>query len=119
MVCGSSWQVEEWVREVARRSEAKVDWHYSGGIAQVLHLGDVQSRERVHRIMRKLEKRLDKGGYVMRYVGEGERGMYRDGDENNPLAGVPDSAVAMSMGPLSGRQEWYCVSENSNEQQGD
>lgn len=33
-------RAEWWVQEVARISGQPVDWHYSGGIANVLHLGD-------------------------------------------------------------------------------
>ena len=43
---GSSNKVERWVKRVAARANAKVDWHYAGGIARVLHLGDDASRKR-------------------------------------------------------------------------
>ncbi len=32
--------VEPWVQQVATRSGQRVDWHYSGGVAHVLVLGD-------------------------------------------------------------------------------
>lgn len=39
-----AWGFEPWVKAVASLSEQRVDWHYSGGIAQVLFIGD---RDRV------------------------------------------------------------------------
>lgn len=47
VVSGSSNAVERWVRAVAKKAHAQVDWHYSGGRANVLHLGDKASRQRV------------------------------------------------------------------------
>lgn len=35
--------MEDWVREVARKSGQKVDWCYQGGIAFVLALGDIDA----------------------------------------------------------------------------
>jgi hypothetical protein len=35
-----SWHIEEFIKSVAKRTGAAVDWHYSGGIAQVLTIGD-------------------------------------------------------------------------------
>jgi hypothetical protein len=43
---GSSNAVERWVKAVAGAAKARVDWHYAGGIAKVLHLGDGASRSR-------------------------------------------------------------------------
>lgn len=36
----SSSSAERWVRTVAAQSGQRVDWHYSGGVAHVLVLGD-------------------------------------------------------------------------------
>lgn len=47
IVDGSSNAVERWVRSVAKKANAQVDWHYSGGRANVLHLCDDASRQRV------------------------------------------------------------------------
>lgn len=47
VVQGSSNAVERWVQSVAKKANAQVDWHYSGGLANVLHLGDDASRQRV------------------------------------------------------------------------
>lgn len=44
-------RIEEWVQAVARESGQRVDWHYSGGIADVLYLGDYEKvREAVERL---------------------------------------------------------------------
>ena len=37
---------ERWVQAVAALAGAQLDWHYSGGVAHVLHLGDSASRAR-------------------------------------------------------------------------
>ena len=68
---------EQWVKEVAKKANARVDWHYSGGIAQVLHLGDAESRTRVHAAMKELEQTLD--GRIIRFHTPGEAGLYRAG----------------------------------------
>src|SRR5271157_6024493 len=44
LIEGSSNAVEKWVRAVAKKAKAKVDWHYSGGVAQVLYLGNGDHR---------------------------------------------------------------------------
>lgn len=38
----SSKDVEKWVKEVAKESGQKVDWHYAGGRAVVLALGKLK-----------------------------------------------------------------------------
>ncbi len=38
---------ERFVREVAEMANARLDWHYSGGRAQVLFLGHAEARKRV------------------------------------------------------------------------
>lgn len=35
-----SWHIEEFVKLIASETKTATDWHYSGGIAQVLTLGD-------------------------------------------------------------------------------
>ncbi len=37
---GCSYRVEQWVKAVAKLSGQPVDWHYTGGRANVLYLGD-------------------------------------------------------------------------------
>ena len=57
---------ENWVKAVARLAKARVDWHYAGGIAVVLHLGNHASRTRVLAAMRQLESTLN--GHVLRIL---------------------------------------------------
>ncbi len=47
--------VEPWVQKVAAKSGQRVDWHYSGGIAHVLVLGDV---DKAMQAVDELEKEL-------------------------------------------------------------
>ena len=47
IVEGNSDAVERWVRLVAQKAGARVDWHFNHGKASVLHLGDDASRLRV------------------------------------------------------------------------
>lgn len=57
IVCGltgSSNAVEGWVKRLAKMAHAKVDWHYVGGRARVLHLGGEASRKRVFAAFEKL-----------------------------------------------------------------
>lgn len=35
-----SWHIEDFIKSVAAATNTQTDWHYSGGIAQVLTLGD-------------------------------------------------------------------------------
>jgi hypothetical protein len=43
---GSSNAVENWVKAVAGKARARMDWHYVGGVAAIRHLGDGESRRR-------------------------------------------------------------------------
>ena len=66
---------ERWVRAVAKKANARVDWHYSGGVAQVLHLGDDESRGRVETAIVELEDSLD--GRILRRLTADVVGLYR------------------------------------------
>ena len=70
------WAAESWVQKVAELSGAQVDWHYSGGIANVLYIGDY---ERVLRAIRALEPELN--GRILRVFEPEAHGLYRAGDE--------------------------------------
>lgn len=59
VVHGSSNAVERWVQSIAKKANAKVDWHYACGQANVLHLGDENSRQRVIDAIKQLEGELD------------------------------------------------------------
>lgn len=82
---------ERWVRLVAKKAGAKVDWHYSGGRASVLHLGDNASRQRVLDTIREMEGELD--GRILSIDGPTP---YRAGDK------VPKGTVAVDpeLGPI-------------------
>ncbi len=87
---------ESWVKAVAEKANALVDWHYSGGIAQVLHLGDDESRVRVETAIDKLEPTL-KGTIIRRYK-PGESGLNR-----RDVTQSPPGAVASFIDPLTGK----------------
>lgn len=69
------WQAEEWVQKVARKSGQRVDWHYSGGRANVLYLGDY---DRVLAAVEELRPALD--GTILMVLPKGAHGLYRRGD---------------------------------------
>jgi hypothetical protein len=50
--------IEHWVQAVAKKTDAKLDWHYSGGRANVLHLGDDASRQHVLEAIHEMESEL-------------------------------------------------------------
>lgn len=82
---------ERWVKSVAARAEARLDWHYSGGRAQVLHLGDASSRARVMMAIDELENSLE--GTILTIYRPGDSGLYRAGVTPAPegaLASFPD-----------------------------
>src|SRR5512135_41321 len=97
-----SQRAEEWVQSVAKESGQKVDWHYSGGIANVLFIGDY---DKVLAAIKKLEPELAKTpictggcrcsgnqhspGRLMRIFPADAHGLYRAGDE------LPDGAVGV------------------------
>ncbi len=93
---GSSNAVERWVKAVAKKARARVDWHYSGGIAQVLHLGDRESRARVYAAMRELEPKL-KGTLLQVYL-PSEKGLHRA-----DVTQTPPDAIASFMDPETGQ----------------
>ncbi len=78
LVHARSWNVKKWVKEIARTADARVDWHFSGGIANVLHLGNQASRARVVAAIISLKDRLVGCGYFQ-LVGDEDPGLYRAG----------------------------------------
>jgi hypothetical protein len=88
--------MEPWVQSIAEMAKARVDWHYSGGIAQVLHLGDAESRARVEKAIDRLEDALV--GRIMRRYPDGSGGLFRCG-----VSEVPKGAIAGFAG-LDGEQ---------------
>ncbi len=97
-------RAEAWVQEVAKESGQRVDWHYTGGIVNVLYIGD---HNKVLTAVRKLEPELKKlmvrldgecgschgsthrPGTLMDVSGPQAHGPYRAGD---PL---PDDVIAV------------------------
>ncbi len=66
LLSASDAAIEQWVRCVASLAKARLDWHYNGGFARVLHLGDEESRARVEDAVTQLQDALD-GSIVDRY----------------------------------------------------
>lgn len=51
--------IEEWVNRLAEASGQRVDWHYSGGRANVLCVGDVAlARKKFEELLPKLQERF-------------------------------------------------------------
>lgn len=83
VVDGSSNAVERWVQSVAKKANARVDWHYSGGRANVLHLGDDASRQRVLNAINELKSELK--GRILSVDGPA---LYRNGVEDPEATGA-------------------------------
>lgn len=93
---GCSHRVEEWVHAVAKESGQAVDWHYSGGRANVLYLGDfTKVQAAIEKLLPKLGetpekeqghscrcggKKHDPMSVLARPSAAGNHGLYRDGD---------------------------------------
>lgn len=77
---------EAWVREVAAKSGQRVDWHYSGGVAHVLVLGDHAKAMETVKAMPPTE-----GVRIMRWYATDDVGCYRSW-VSPPL---PDGAVGV------------------------
>jgi hypothetical protein len=95
IVDGSSNAVERWVQSIAKKANAQVDWHYSGGRANVLHLGDAESYQRALNAVRELQGELK--GTILEIGGPA---LYRKGDE------VPEGTIAVDpvLGPIVARK---------------
>jgi hypothetical protein len=79
----------------------EIDWHYSGGIANVLCLGDREV------ILRAVHEKMDEcPARVMRWVGEDEFGPYR-----KDVSPAPEGAIAGSYDPGSGATEFFIERE--------
>lgn len=72
-------QAEAWVQRVALLSAQRVDWHYSGGVAHVLVLGD---HGRALEAAKSIAGDLD--GRVMRWFEPDDGGCYRAGVTDAP-----------------------------------
>jgi len=85
---------EAWIVSVRRRlpKGSGIDWHYFGGVANVLALGD---REAVLDAVGGMMSSCPAS--VMRWVGEGEIGPHRSG-----VTPAPQGAMGASYGPDGG-----------------
>lgn len=82
LIDGRSAAVERWVAAVAAQATARLDWHYSGGVAQVLHLGDDAARARVEAAIDALADTLDGG--ILQRLEPGAPGLFRAGVSESP-----------------------------------
>ena len=80
---GKPADVELWVQKVAQLSGQQVDWHYSGGRAHVLCLGDHTA---VRDAVDKLKPELN--GRILCLFNEGEPGLYRAGVSRKPPGAI-------------------------------
>lgn len=92
---GSSNALERWVQAVAKRAKASVDWHYSGGVGQMLHLGDEASRARVEKAIDEIAETLN--GNIIRRLRPGSKGLFRSG-----VTETPPNMMASFLNPLTG-----------------
>lgn len=81
-LCAKAESAERWVKSVAQKAQAPVDWHYSGGIANVLYLGNGTVRARVNRAIDELASSLD--GTILKRFGPEDEGLYRKGVTETP-----------------------------------
>lgn len=94
---GSSNAVERWVKTVAAASETRLDWHYTGGMVNILFLGTPEERVRAEQQLEKMRHDLD--GELYRILPSGAPQPYRRG-----VTPVPAGTVAVSSSP-DGPQE--------------
>ncbi len=76
---------EGWVQDLAKKTGVRMDWHYSGGIAQVLFLGTEADRARIIE-----HAKPSKDVRIMRVIGSGG-GIYRAGVDT-----LPDDVIGVS-----------------------
>lgn len=96
LIAGKSIAIEAWVKEVRKAAKAQIDWHFTGGIAQVVHLGDEASRQRVEVAIDTLISTLQ--GRLMKRCEMRDKGLYREG-----VTPVSEDANTFSMDPFTGK----------------
>jgi hypothetical protein len=79
---GRSEKVQRYVRTLARKANARLDWHLSGGIAQVLYLGNEEGRKRVEQVIKELGDSGDVD--VIQIMQPEEKPLFRDGVDEWP-----------------------------------
>lgn len=50
-----SWPMEHWVQRLSEKSGEKLDWHYMGGRAILMHIGTVRSHRKVQQVIREMD----------------------------------------------------------------
>jgi hypothetical protein len=89
VVDGSSAEViEVWVKKVAAKAEATMDWHWCGGVGNVLYLGDDAVRERVLCAIGELARHDG-----IQIMSVGKRALYRKGVDQPPEGAIGFDAV--------------------------
>jgi hypothetical protein len=89
---------EAWVKEVAVLSGQRVDWHYTGGMVNVLFIGDYEKvKSAVEELSPKLHASCEKAtghpAQLFRLFPRSSRGPYRRGDESPPGTLAHDSIM--------------------------
>jgi len=72
---GKPKEIEHWVKLVAEEANARLDWQATGYVAQMLHLGDKDSRIRVEVVLDELSSRM--GKVVLKRLALNDPGIYR------------------------------------------
>lgn len=81
---GNSNNVELFVQKIAEISKQQVDWHYSGGRANVLYIGDYDIViNTIHSLLPEISN------YDVRLLSIGGPALYRQGDY------LPDNVIAI------------------------
>lgn len=70
-------EIEEWVGLIRSATKSNVDWQFTGYVAQMLHLGDLASRERVEKQIDALASLLRSGSGILKRFAVGEAGVWR------------------------------------------
>jgi hypothetical protein len=78
--CGAE-SFDSWVKEVSKASGQNVDWHYSGGIAQVLHLGDRNA-------VAAAAQAIPCPARIMRWCEDASKGAFRAGVDPSPPGAI-------------------------------
>ncbi len=85
-------EMERWVRAVAEKADARLDWHFTGGTANILFLGDPEARARTTEVL--TEMASDLNGKLARIIPAGGPQLYRAG-----VSAVPEGTRAVAAYP--------------------
>ena len=98
---------ESWVQAVAKQANAKMDWHYSGGVANVLYVGTLGDRMRIELAIDELAGSLE-GTILMRY-NDRDPGLHRAG-----VTQAPEGSVMTFMDMNTGQAAYLKKPENKS-----